>query len=187
MKVGNKLIPNFITLIRIIGTSLLIFIKPFSNIFFILYLICGLSDVLDGYIARKFKLCSKFGAILDSVADAFFIMVTLIKVLPSLRLELWMILWIIFIFIIKVLSLIIGFSRFKEIAFLHTYTNKLAGILLFFTPLIYRLVGINICIVIVCSVATLAALEEILINIIVKSINLNIKSIFMITRRSYER
>jgi len=126
------LIPNFITLIRIIGTSLLIFTKPFSSIFFILYLICGLSDVLDGYIARKFKLCSKFGAILDSVADAFFIMVTLIKVLPSLRLELWMILWIIFIFIIKVLSLIIGFSRFKEITFLHTYANKLAGILLFF-------------------------------------------------------
>ena len=59
MRVNSKFIPNFITLIRIIGTSLLIFTEPFSNIFFILYFLCGVSDTLDGYIARKFKLCSK--------------------------------------------------------------------------------------------------------------------------------
>ena len=90
-------------------------------------------------------------------------------------------------FIIKVLSLIIGGLKFGEVAFLHTYANKLAGILLFFTPLIYRLVGINICSVIVCSVSTLAALEEVLINIIVKNLNLNIKGIYMISKRSDER
>ena len=187
MRVNSKFIPNFITLIRIICTALIIFTESFSSIFFIFYFLCGLSDVLDGYIARKFKLCSKFGARLDSVADAFFIITILIKILPSLRLELWMILWIVFIFIIKVLSLIIGGLKFGEVAFLHTYANKLAGILLFFTPLIYRLVGINICIVIVCSVSTLAALEEVLINIIVKNLNLNIKGIYMISKRSDER
>lgn len=178
MRVNSKLIPNFITLIRIIGTSLIIFTKPFSTIFFIFYFLCGLSDVLDGYIARKFKLCSKFGAILDSVADAFFIIVTLVKVLPRLSLELWMILWIVFIFIIKVLSLIIGFFRFNELAFLHTYANKLAGILLFFTPLIYSLLERNICIWIVCGMATFSALEEIIINIIAKTLNLNIKGMY---------
>ena len=97
MRVNSKFIPNFITLIRIICTALIIFTESFSSIFFIFYFLCGLSDVLDGYIARKFKLCSKFGARLDSVADAFFIITILIKILPSLRLELWMILWIVFI------------------------------------------------------------------------------------------
>lgn len=175
----NKFTPNFISLIRIIGTTVLIFTEPFSSIFFIVYFICGLSDVLDGYLARKFKLCSKFGAILDSVADTFFIIVILMKVLPSLKLELWMLLWIVLIFIIKVLSLIIGFLRFNEVAFLHTYANKLAGIILFLTPLIYSILGISICICIVCGISTFSALEEIIINIIAKELNLNIKSIFM--------
>ena len=185
MIVISKFIPNCITLIRVIGTSLLIFTEPFSTIFFILYFLCGGSDVLDGYIARKFKLCSKFGAISDSVADAFFIIITLIKVLPSLKLKLWMIVWIVSIFIIKVLSLIIGFFRFNEVAFLHTYANKLAGIILFFTPLIYEILGINICMAIVCSMATFSALEEVIINIITKTLNLNIKGIYMISRRRF--
>ncbi|MBE6054944.1 MAG: CDP-alcohol phosphatidyltransferase family protein [Clostridium sartagoforme] len=185
MKIKSKFIPNFITLIRIIGTFVIIFTKPFSTMFFIFYFLCGLSDVLDGYIARKFKLCSKLGAILDSLADAFLIIIAIIKVLPRLELELWMIVWIGFIFIIKVLSLIIGFLKFNEVAFLHTYANKSAGIFLFFAPLIYKLVGINISIAIVCSLSTVAALEEILINSIVKNINLNIKGILMIYRSSY--
>lgn len=185
MILNSKFTPNFITLIRIIGTILLIFTEPFSTIFFILYFLCGLSDVLDGYIARRFKLCSKFGAILDSLADTFFIIITLIKILPSLKLELWMILWIVSIFIIKVLSLIIGFLRFNEIAFLHTYANKLAGIILFFTPLIYSLLGINISICIVCGISTFSALEEVMINIIAKTLNLNIKGIYMISRRRF--
>ncbi|MDS1003847.1 CDP-alcohol phosphatidyltransferase family protein [Clostridium sporogenes] len=48
-----KNIPNLITMIRILGITVLVFIRPFSEIFFIIYLICGISDILDGMIARK--------------------------------------------------------------------------------------------------------------------------------------
>ena len=186
MIINSKFTPNYITLIRIIGTILLIFTTPFSTMFFILYVLCGLSDVLDGYIARKFKLCSKFGARLDSIADAFFIISMIIKILLNLKLELWMIIWIILIFIIKVLSFIIGFFKFHEVGFLHTYLNKITGLLIFLSPIIYKLLGIKICISIVCSLAMISALEELFINIEEKKLDINIKGIYILYERNYK-
>lgn len=48
-----KQIPNIITIFRMIGSVALLLPKQFSTGFLLLYLLCGLSDVLDGYIARK--------------------------------------------------------------------------------------------------------------------------------------
>ena len=186
MRINNKIIPNFITLIRIIGTGLLIFTEAFSTIFYILYILCGLSDVLDGYIARKFNLSSKFGARLDSLADAFFIISMIIKILPRLELELWMIILITLIFAIKILSFIIGFLRFNEVGFLHSYSNKIAGIFIFFSPIIYRLFGMYICIYIVCSIAIFSALEELFINILVKKLDINVKGVYKVFKRNYK-
>jgi CDP-diacylglycerol--glycerol-3-phosphate 3-phosphatidyltransferase len=39
------------------------------NIAFVLYIIAGITDVLDGYLARKWKITSAFGRILDPVMD----------------------------------------------------------------------------------------------------------------------
>ena len=61
--------PNLITSIRIAGAVALIWILPFSPLFYGVYLICGLSDGLDGMVARLTKQTSDFGRLLDSVAD----------------------------------------------------------------------------------------------------------------------
>lgn len=180
MVINIKRIPNYITLIRIIGTILLLFQDSLSLNFFILYFLCGLSDILDGYVARKLRITSKFGARLDSIADMFFIISVLTKILPNLKLQLWMIFWIVFISAIKLLSFIIGYLKFHEVAFLHTYSNKFTGIFLFFTPLIYNLFGLNISVSSVCSIATLAAFEELLIILKVKNLDLNIRGIYKI-------
>lgn len=65
----RKNIANYITIVRIICVFILLALPVFSNAFFILYFIAGTSDVLDGFLARKLKIQSEFGARLDSFAD----------------------------------------------------------------------------------------------------------------------
>ena len=73
-------IPNYITSIRLIFTIPLIIFLETNNILFvwIIILFGGITDYLDGYIARKFKLKTKIGAILDPLADKVFIIIPFI-------------------------------------------------------------------------------------------------------------
>ena len=66
-------LPNFLTYSRFLfGALLLIFFSfGFKRFGVIFYVIALITDVLDGYFARKFKLDSKFGKKLDIIADNF--------------------------------------------------------------------------------------------------------------------
>ena len=73
-------LPNYITSIRLIFTIPLIIFLERNNIFnaWIIILLGGFTDYLDGYFARKFELKSKLGAVLDPLADKVFIIIPLI-------------------------------------------------------------------------------------------------------------
>ena len=75
-----KNLPNFITSIRLFFTIPLIIFLETNNTFFvwIIILFGGITDYLDGYFARKFKLKTKTGAILDPLADKVFIIIPFI-------------------------------------------------------------------------------------------------------------
>ena len=73
---------NVITGLRILVSAVLMFCTVFSPIFYMLYLIAGLSDMADGIIARKTISVSEFGSRFDGVADFVFVAVCLIKILP---------------------------------------------------------------------------------------------------------
>ena len=57
----------------------------FSISFSIMYLFCGITDMVDGTIARKTKSMSEFGARLDTVADSVFVAVCFVKILPLMQ------------------------------------------------------------------------------------------------------
>ena len=63
-----KNLANYISVSRIIMSIMLLITKTFSTTFYIIYIYCGISDMLDGFIARKTKNESKIGAGLDSIA-----------------------------------------------------------------------------------------------------------------------
>lgn len=170
-------IPNIITGIRILLSILLLFAKPLSAEFFLIYTLCGVSDVLDGYIARKMNNTSSFGATFDSIADFIFTIIILIIVIPIIKLSSWILLWIACIMLIRLLSLLIGFIRYRAPAFLHTYTNKAAGFFLFSFPFLYPFLGTSITASIVCSAASISALEELVINITAKELQKDRKTI----------
>lgn len=76
---------NIVTGCRILCSILLIFFPAFSPGFYILYLICGFTDMIDGAIARKTNTVSSFGARLDTAADLLFAVICLIKILPAIQ------------------------------------------------------------------------------------------------------
>ena len=79
---ANKNLPNIISALRIAGTVWLLFMKPLSTLFLVVYVLTGASDVADGAIARKYGTTSELGAKLDSVADLLFYTLILIRILP---------------------------------------------------------------------------------------------------------
>jgi CDP-diacylglycerol--glycerol-3-phosphate 3-phosphatidyltransferase len=160
-----KHVPNSITVIRILLTIALLFFEPFSNLFDAAYILGGLSDLLDGYIARKTKTMSKMGARLDSIADFIMVAVLFVKLIPVLRIPYVIYGWILLIAVIRFLSMLIVMRKFHTLAILHTYTNKATGITLFFFPLLYQKINIMILSTIICVLASISAVEELLIHI----------------------
>lgn len=173
-----KQLPNFITGTRILFSLLLLFVRPFSISFFLFYVLGGVSDMLDGFIARKTGSTSKCGALLDSLADAIFIGVLLILFIPYFTWPLWILFWLGGIALVRLSSLLAGLLRYRKLAFLHTVFNKLTGLLLFCFPLFYWALGLETTAVILCGAATLSALEELYINLTAKTLDTNISSMF---------
>ena len=103
-----KHLANIITGCRIPGSILLLFFPAFSAEFYIIYLICGFTDMIDGTIARKTDSTSEFGSKLDTAADLVFAAVSLIKLLPAIHIPQWLWFWGIVIAIIKTGSIIRG-------------------------------------------------------------------------------
>lgn len=80
-------IPNYITFLRIILIPFYLFFFTQGDIFIaaVLFSISALTDFLDGFIARKYKLQSSFGKLLDPLADKLTI-VSILFVLIHLKL-----------------------------------------------------------------------------------------------------
>lgn len=171
-------IPNWITGSRMILALLLLLPKPLSAVYLTVYLLCGLSDVLDGVIARKTGTTSVRGARLDSVADLIFIGTVLFTLIPVLKLDGGLVIWIAVIGAVKLASILTGFLKFGVFAGIHTYGNKATGILVFMIPLMLPFVQPSLPVAVVCTVATLAAIEEWMILLLSSRLEPDRKGLF---------
>ena len=156
----KKQIANFVTFCRILGSIGLLCSPVFSAGFYGLYLFCGLTDMVDGTIARKTGAASTFGARLDSVADFLFAAVSFGKLLPVIRIPVWIWVWVAAIAMGKLVNLLWGLLRRKQIPSLHTILNKVSGLCLFLFPLTVAFVELRYTVPVVCAVATAAAIQE---------------------------
>lgn len=172
-----KNIANIITTLRIILSIVLLKIEMFSFFFFTIYIVCGVSDFLDGYIARKINITSKFGSRLDSIADICLVISMSIIMLPVINISKYIVLWILIIVLVRITSIIIVICKYNTFAILHTYGNKLSGFMLFCLPLFYNMINTNLLASIVCVVASISAIEEVIIHILSKELKIDISSI----------
>ena len=151
---------NIITVIRILCSIALLFVSPFSKTFYALYITAGLSDMLDGPVARKTRTTSDLGSKLDSISDIIFVTASLIKLLPILNIEKWLYVWISLIAVIKVVNSLYGLKKYKRIVFVHSVLNKITGVLAFVLPLTIHFLAFRYAAAAVCTIATLAAVQE---------------------------
>ena len=155
-----KHIANILTGCRILGSILLLFLPAFSVAFYIIYLFCGFSDMIDGTIARRTNSISKFGSQLDTIADLVFVAVSMILLLPAIPLPGWLWIWCGVIGVIKISNILWGYISKKQFISLHTIMNKAAGLLLFLLPLTISFVEPQYTAIVVCSIATFSAIQE---------------------------
>ena len=126
-----KRIPDLLSMSRIVLCLPLLMVDAMTVPFWVLYVIAGLTDILDGFLARRWGVESKLGARLDGLADFVFVLAVGYKLFPWLKLPatLWMMIGL--IALIKVANAISSYMVKRRIEFLHTRANKLTGFLLF--------------------------------------------------------
>ena len=151
---------DIITGIRIVCSIALLFFPVFSPAFYVLYITAGISDMIDGAVARKTETVSEFGSKLDTAADLILVIICLIKLIPVLDIPSWLIIWIIIVALIKIINVISGYVMHKEFVAVHTVMNKVTGILLFILPMTLTIIDLKYSGTFVSAAATFAAIQE---------------------------
>lgn len=172
-------LPNIITSSRIVFAILMISSTFGSVTFWICYLWCGISDMLDGLLARKLGQQSATGAKLDSISDFVFAVTSLIVITKNVSIPMYLWWCIVGITILRFISYSIGFYKYRTFSSLHTLMNKITGASIFAYPLLYICLGIDAAGILICIVAALSSIEEMVIIIKSKELNRNIKGIFL--------
>ena len=167
----RKQMANILTGFRMIGSVLLVFLPTFSPGFYILYLLCGFTDMIDGPIARKMGSVSEFGNRLDSIADLLFVSASFIQLFSVLTIPRWLWIWTLAIALLRFSNLIYGYVYKGKFILLHTTLNKATGVLLFLLPFTLTFIEVKHSAIFVCLVATCSALQE--SHYLVKSRNIS--------------
>ena len=126
-----KQIPNILSASRIVLCLPIVMVDAMTVPFWVLYVIAGTTDILDGFLARRWGVENKFGARLDSLADFVFVLAVGYKLFPYLKLPAaqWMMIGL--IAVVKAGNAVSAYIVRHKIEFLHTKANKLTGFLLF--------------------------------------------------------
>ena len=155
-----KPLPNAISALRFLGAVCLLFFGVESCGFWTIYFICGISDMADGYLARKLGCESKMGALLDSLADLVFVVCCCFKLIPALAFPKWLWIWGGVIVATKIINQIFALVMYKKCIFPHTIANKVTGVLLFVGVPLTVFLESFVPMVAIAVVATFAAVQE---------------------------
>ena len=146
---SNKNLPNILSYARIAGTIWLILMKPLTPLFLTIYTITGVTDVLD------------------SIADLLFYTLILIRIFPVMWVTLPKKIWIMVgaILLVRFVSYGTAAKKYHRFASLHTYLNKVTGLMVFLVP--YAIISpaaIPYCWS-VCVVAMIGSIEELILHL----------------------
>jgi len=126
-----KYIPNGLTIVRFLLIPFIIFYIFTGNyiLAFIFFTLSGITDVADGFLARKYDLISNFGKLMDPLADKL----TQIGTLTSLVITNIVPLWILVIVLSKEFFMICGASFLygKNVVVYSKWYGKLATVLFY--------------------------------------------------------
>ena len=174
-----KAVPNILSAIRLLLSISLYFLEPLSAAYLWTYAVCAATDPLDGFIARRYDACTRYGHLLDSLGDISLAAALLVTLVPSLDWELWEMILIAAIIAVRLTAFAIGSMRFGRPAFIHSYLNKAAGAAFFLSPFLITPIGLPATVAIAGIVCISASLEYLLINIRSRDYDPDYRSVFL--------
>lgn len=151
---------NIITGSRILLSLLLLLFRPFSPAFLTVYLLTGITDMLDGPVARKTGTASELGERLDTAADICFFAAAFYMVFPEIHIAGWLWVWVIIIALLKVFLIFYSLAKNKKLPSVHSKANRAVGVLLFIFPLTLSFLNASVSSALLCALASFAALQE---------------------------
>ncbi len=156
----RKQLANIITSSRIAAGIVLFFFSSVTGLFLGIYVYCGVTDLIDGPIARKMNTSSNTGALLDTVGDVLTYLALVKILLVASLIPMWAIIW----FVIGVLGILAsGFvsrKRFGKFSIIHSLFGKLMGFFAFTLPFAVFSGIETICYIAICTSATISAFES---------------------------
>ncbi len=127
----KKHIPNILTILRFVLIPFILYFLSIDNyiLTFVFLTLSGITDVLDGFIARKFNFITDFGKLIDPLADK----ATQLLTLGALVLKNIIPLWILGLLVLKEFVMIAGASFLygKELVVSSKWYGKLATVLIY--------------------------------------------------------
>ena len=172
-------LPNVLSISRIILSPMIFLIKDYKLVLFSFLIFIGITDILDGYISRKYKKQTIIGSWLDSISDfVFYIILVIFAIMFEFDTIVEIKYCVLTIIGIKILTFIIGIIKYKKLCFLHTIGNKITGIMIFIGFCVFILSRNTVLINIGLFVSILSSLEELIITIVGNKYEENIKGIW---------
>jgi phosphatidylglycerophosphate synthase len=181
-------IVNGITWYRIIAAPILlilIFTKQF-DIFKWLLALSFFTDLIDGYLARKYKVVSIIGARLDSIGDDLTVFVAVIGLFvfesEFVRKEFLILIILLLLFVVQTTFALV---RYKKISSFHTYLAKLAAILqgIFFILIFLLAEPLSFLFYVASVVTGIELIEEIILVALLPQWEANVKGLFWAVKR----
>ena len=173
--------PNIISLIRVFMAPVLLWLAYSQHITLYIIVLCFtlFTDVLDGFLARHFNMITELGSHLDSWGD--FIIYTTMAIAawwlwPEIIKE--EIIYVMAIILSFVLPVIIGLKKFHTLTSYHTWSVKLAVFITLISYIVVFLDWQRWPIYLAAAVSVLAAIEEILITLLMKHEHADVRSVW---------
>lgn len=157
---GKMGMANALSALRVVLSVALLALPALSPTFLALYATAGLTDMLDGFVARRTGTESELGAKLDSAADLTFAVACLAKILPTVAVPAWLWAWVAVIVAVRVANVAGGLVMGRRLVMLHTTANKAAGLVAFLVPFAIPAFGVVAPSIPACVLATFAAVQE---------------------------
>ncbi|MBQ7688665.1 MAG: CDP-alcohol phosphatidyltransferase family protein [Clostridia bacterium] len=155
---------NLITISRIVCAVILFFFQDVNGAFLAIYAYCGISDLIDGPIARKTNKTSNLGALLDTVGDVA-TYVALAKILLSKHLvPAWAVIWYVSAAAGILSAGLVALARFHRFFVVHSLFGKVMGLFAFLMPFALYVNLLIPCFAAICASATVSAVETVFIT-----------------------
>lgn len=186
MNKRNRYIINRITWYRIIAAPVLlvlIFAKQF-DLFKWMLAFSFFTDLIDGFLARKYKVVSVFGSRLDSIGDDLTVLVAVIGLFVfKTEFALKVLVPLLILFFLFIFQTVFALFRYRKISSFHTYLAKTAAILqgIFFILILFE----PMCFLFYAAavVTGIELLEEIILVALLPKWEANVKGLFWVLKR----